>query len=35
MAIGGALEAVGLISLARVLDTMKVNDEEIREPLAE
>jgi hypothetical protein len=35
MAIGGAIEAVGLISLARVLDTMKVNDGEIREPLVD
>jgi hypothetical protein len=35
MAIGGAIEAVGLISLARVLDTMKVNDREIREPLVD
>jgi hypothetical protein len=35
MAIGGAIEAVGLISLARVLDTMKVNDGELREPLVD
>jgi hypothetical protein len=35
MAIGGAIEAVGLILLARVFGTMKLNEREIQEPLVD